>query len=50
MAAGAWSWVTDKFYKPAGQPEEGTPDEQLREQETEPSVQEGKSRSGVCIL
>ena len=50
VAAAAWSWVTAKFYKPAGQPEEGTPDEQLREQKTEPSVQEGESRSGVHIV
>ena len=50
VAAGAWSWVTAKFYKPAGQPEEGTPDEQLREQETEPHVQERKLHSGVHIV
>ena len=50
VAAGAWSWVTAKFYERAGQPDEGTPDEQLREQETERSVQDGKSRSGVHII
>ena len=45
----AWSWVTAKFYKPAGQQEEGAPDEQLTKQEDESNVQEKKSHTGVHV-
>ena len=47
VASGAWSWVTAKFYKPAGQQEEGAPDEQLTKQEAEPYMQEEKAHTGV---
>ena len=49
VASGAWSWVTAKFYKPAGQQEEGAPDEQLTKQEAEPNVQEEKPHTGVHV-
>ena len=41
--------MTAKLYKPAGQQEEGAPDEQMTRQEPEPNVQEEKSHTGVDV-
>ena len=50
VAAGAWSWVTAKFYKPAGQQEEDASDEQVAMQQAEPNAKGEKSHKGMYIL